>query len=204
NSTLTAGSIQEVAGDLAGNFSNQIGDQMWLALTSSINGAIRREPDRVNKTYARLIGGIFVDPLIDPGTNASKRLFSWNSLTVEDTSLVSRGQLGSDLVVAGPHRPFLIAGGTVIVSRRDSDYPLLMPIEYTPLYVGIRHRFSPRYGGIYVSPWMYDTTQICEGRGEGTNHFLSVRPDPDLAFTLGDVTSSTRAAPQPPPRLGRT
>jgi hypothetical protein len=152
---------------------------MWLALTSSVNGALRREPDRVNKTYARLIGRTFIDPLIDPGTDASKRLFSWNSLTVEDTSLVSRGQLGDDLVVAGPHRPFLIAGGTVIVSRRDSDYPLLMPIEYTPMYVGIRHRFSPRYGGIYVSPWMYDATQIGEVKDDGTNHFLSVRRDKD-------------------------
>src|SRR5262249_59116920 len=114
--------------------------------------APRRKPDGVNKTYARLIGKIFVDPLIDPGTDASKRLYSWDSLTVEDTSLVSRGQLGGDLVVTGPHRPFLIAGGTVIVSRRDSDYPLLMPIEYTPMYVGIRHRFSPRYGGGYPSP----------------------------------------------------
>ena len=85
NSPLTAGSIQEVAGDLASTFSNQIGDQMWVALTSSVNGAVRREPDRVNKTYARLIGRTFIDPLIDPGTAAAKRLFSWNSLTVEDT-----------------------------------------------------------------------------------------------------------------------
>jgi hypothetical protein len=196
NSSLTAGGIQEVAGDLASTFSNQIGDQMWLALTSSINGAVRREPDRVNKTYARLIGRTFIDPLIDPGTDASKRLFSWNSLTVEDTSLVSRGQLGDDLVVAGPRRPFLITGGTVIVSRRDSGYPLLMPIEYTPMYVGIRHRFSPRYGGIYVSPWMYDTTQIGEVKDDGTNHLLSVRRDQDRSFTLADVAGSTGAAPQ--------
>jgi len=196
NSSLTAGGIQEVAGDLASTFSNQIGDQMWLALTSSINGAVRREPDRVNKTYARLIGRTFIDPLIDPGTDASKRLFSWNSLTVEDTSLVSRGQLGDDLVVAGPRRPFLITGGTVIVSRRDSGYPLLMPIEYTPMYVGIRHRFSPRYGGIYVSPWMYDTTQIGEVKDDDTNHLLSVRRDQNRSFTLADVAGSTGAAPQ--------
>jgi hypothetical protein len=196
NSSLTAGSVQEVAGDLAGSFSNTIGDQLWLSLTSAVNGAVRREPDRINKTYARLIGRTFIDPLIDPGTDASKRLFSWNSLTVEDTSLVSHGQLGDDLVVTGPHRPFLIATGTVIVSRRDSGYPLLMPIEYTPMYVGIRQRFSPRYGGIYVSPWMYDTTGIGEVRDDGTNHFLQVQRDKDRAFTLGDVTGSTGAAPQ--------
>ena len=196
NSSLTAGSIQEVAGDLASSFSNTIGDQLWLSLTSAINGAVRREPDRINKTYARLIGRTFIDPLIDPGTDASKRLFSWNSLTVEDTSLVSRGQLGDDLVVTGPHRPFLIASGTVIVARRDSEYPLLMPIEYTPMYVGIRQRFSPRYGGIYVSPWMYDTTEIGDVRDDGANHFLQVRRDPNRAFTLGDVAGSTGAAPQ--------
>lgn len=196
NSSLTAGSIQEVAGDLASSFTNTIGDQLWLSLTSAINGAVRREPDRINKTYARLIGRTFIDPLVDPGTDASKRLFSWNSLTVEDTSLVSRGHLGDDLVVTGPHRPFLIASGTAIVARRDSEYPLLMPIEYTPMYVGIRQRFSPRYGGIYVSPWMYDTTGIGDVRDDGTNHFLQVRRDPNRAFTLGDVAGSTGAAPQ--------
>jgi hypothetical protein len=84
----------------------------------------------------------------------------------------------------------------VIVSRRDSGYPLLMPIEYTPMYVGIRHRFSPRYGGIYVSPWMYDTTQIGEVKDDGTNHLLSVRRDQDRSFTLADVAGSTGAAPQ--------
>jgi hypothetical protein len=196
DSSLTAGSIQEVAGDIATTFSNKIGDELWMALTSTVNGATRREPDRVNKTYTRLIGRTFIDPLVDPGTNASKRLYSWNALTVEDTSIVSRGQLGDDLVVAGPHRPFLIATGTVIVARRDSAYPLLMPIEYTPMYVGIRQRFSPRYGGIYVSPWMYDTTEIGEVRDDGPNHFLSVRRDVGRAFTLGDIAASTGAAPQ--------
>jgi hypothetical protein len=196
NSSLTAGSIQEVAGDLATTFSNKLGDDLWTALTSTLNGATRREPDRLNKTYTRLIGRTFIDPLIDPGTDASKRLFSWNVLTVEDTSLVSQGQLGQDLVVAGPRRPFLIAGGTVIVARRDSAYPLLMPIEYTPMYVGIRHRFSPRFGGIYVSPWMYDTTEIGDVRDEDANHFLSVRRDEKRSFTLGDVAASTGAAPQ--------
>jgi hypothetical protein len=197
SSSLAAGSIQEVAGDVAAAFGNKTGDQLWLALTSSLNGALRREPDRLNKTYSRLIGRTFIDPLVDPGTNASKRLFSWNALTVEDTSLVSRGELGDDLVVAGPQRPFLIATGTVIVPRRDSAYPLLMPIEYTPMYVGIRQRFSPRYGGIYVSPWMYDTTQIGDVREEGgANHLLRVKRDADRSFTLGDVAGSTGAAPQ--------
>jgi hypothetical protein len=195
-SSLTAGSIQEVAGDVASAFSNQIGDQLWLALTSSINGAVRREPDRLNKTYSRLIGRAFIDPLVDPGTTASRRLFSWNSLTVEDTSHVSRGKLGEDLVVVGPHRPFLIATGTVIVARRNYQYPLLMPIEYTPMYVGIRQRFSPRYGGVYVAPWMYDTTQIGEVRDTGMDHHVRVKRDPDRAFTLGDVVGSTGAAPQ--------
>jgi hypothetical protein len=196
NSSLTAGSIQEVTGDIATAFSNKIGDELWSALTSSINGALRREPDRINKTYTRLIGRTFIDPLVDPGTTASKRLFSWDPLTVEDTSLVSQGELGDDLVVAGPHRPFLIASGTVIVPRRDLAYPLLMPIEYTPMYVGIRQRFSPRYGGVYVSPWMYDTTQIGEVRNDGNDHFLRVRRDANRAFTLGDVAASTGAAPQ--------
>ncbi len=196
NSSLTAGSIQEVAGGLASSFSNKTGDQLWLSLTSSVNGALRREPDRINKTYSRLIGRLFVDPLVDAGSKASGRLFSWNALTVEDTSLVSQGRLGEDFVVAGPDRPFLIATGTVIVARPDYQYPMLMPVEYTPMYVGIRHRFSPRYGGIYVSPWMYDTTDIGEIGGTGDSHLLQARADKDRLFTLGDVVGSTGAAPQ--------
>ena len=196
NSSLTAGSIQEVAGDVATAFGAKTGDQLWLALTSSINSSARRESDRLNKTYSRLIGATFIDPLVDPGTNASRRLFSWNPLTVDDTSTVSRGELGDDLVVAGPNRPFLIAGGTVIIARRGYLYPLLMPIEYTPMYVGIRHRFSPRYGGIYVMPWMYDTTGIGEVVDSGTSHLVRARRANDRVFTLGDVVGSTGAAPQ--------
>lgn len=193
NSALTAGSVQEVAGDLANTFSDRLGDRLWLAVKAGINRA-RREPERLDKTYSRLIGGIFVDPLIDTGTSASTRLFSWNAATVQDTSQVSEGKLGADFVVAGPGRPFLIAGGTVIVARRDYDYPMLMPVEYTPMYVGIRHRFSDRYGGYYVPSWAYDTTLI--DAVDAARGLIRVRREPKRSFTLGDVVGSSGAAPQ--------
>lgn len=193
DSSLAAGSVQEVAGDIATAFSAQSGDRLWLALTAGINRA-RREPDRLNKTYSRLIGGIFVDPLIDKGTGASKRLFSWNGATVQDASEISEGKLGKDFVVAGPNRPYLIAGGTVIVSRRDYPYPLLMPVEYTPMYVGIRHRFSDRYGGYYVPAWAYDSTLIDAVNTD--RQLLRVKLEEKRAFTLGDVVGSSGAAPQ--------
>ena len=194
NSSLASGSVREVLGDIGSAVGAQLGSQMIQSAISSINGFVRREPDRPNKTYTRLLGSIFIDPLVDPGTTASKRLFSWTPDTVRDIATLSRGQLGNDMVVAGPNRPFLIAGGTVIVARHDYDYPLLMPIEYTPLYVGVRQRFGMRYGGIYVSPWAYDSNAVGDvNRGE---HLVDVQFDSSRSFTLADVIASAGAAPQ--------
>jgi hypothetical protein len=82
----------------------------------------------------------------------------------------------------------------VIVARRDYEYPMLMPVEYTPMYVGIRHRFSDRYGGYYVPSWAYDTTRIDTVDAE--RHLIRVRREPKRSFTLGDVVGSSGAAPQ--------
>lgn len=194
NSSLAAGSVREVLGDIGSAAGAQLGNQMIQSLISSIDGLVRRQPDRLNKTYTRLLGRIFIDPLVDQGTTASGRLFSWTPDTVRDIATLSHGQLGADMIVAGPNRPFLIAGGTVIVSRHDYDYPLLMPIEYTPLYVGVRRRFGSRYGGIYVSPWAYDSSAVGDvNRGE---HLVDVQYDASRAFTLADVIASAGAAPQ--------
>ena len=192
-SALTAGSVREVAGDLATAFTNKLGSQLLRSLTSSLNGLTRREPDRLNKTYARLLGRIFIDPLVDPGTNASSRLFSWTPDVGQQSAAGVTGQLG-DFVIAAPNRPFLIANGTIIVARRDYEYPLLMPIEYTPMYVGVRRKFSDRFGGMYVSPWAYDSVRIGEVDADG--YRLQVQYDPARNFTLADVVASTGAAPQ--------
>ena len=54
------------------------------------------------------------------------------------------------------------ADGSAVPHRRRHavkpnglEYPRLIPVEYTPLYTGIRQRFGS-LGGTYVWPWAYD------------------------------------------------
>jgi hypothetical protein len=192
NSSLAAGSIQEAAGILAKQ-SNSKHVEDLVAHVLQIAGHARREPQRLNKTYARLLGGLFIDPLVEPGgTSASTRLFSWDADTIAEMSALNAGQLPGNIVTSAQHRPYLIVSGTMISARRDYDYPLLMPVEYTPLYTGVRQAFGGRFGGSYVWSWAYDTREV----GEVTGNVLRVRRDPDRTFTLADVIASTGAAPQ--------
>ena len=194
DSSLVAGSIPEVVGDLLAAGVSKSPSQLLQTLVSSVNGALRRESDRLNKTYTRLLGRVFIDPLVEPGTSASGRLFTWDGDTLGQISAQTNGAVDQNMVVVGSERPFLIANGTVISARPDYEYPLLMPIEYTPLYVGVRQRFGLRFGGSYVSPWAYDSNGI--GEVDGKNHRIQIQYDAKRRFTLADVVASVGAAPQ--------
>lgn len=165
-----------------------------LGLTSRF----RREADRLDKTYARLLGSIFVDgkkgdELIEPGTTNATRFFSLDIGTADD---MSHAAPTSDFVVSGPRRPFLIATGTMVSNRADYAYPLLMPVEYTPLYVGTRQAFGA-FGGSYVWPWAYDPIALGTPAKDAAQHdVVPVRYDQAHRFTLADVVASTGAAPE--------
>jgi hypothetical protein len=194
DSSLAAGSVPEVLGDLSGQFTPQLGQQILTSIRNGLDSRVRREADRLDKTYARLIGSRFIDPLIDVGTKSSGRLFSWNTDTVADIGRLTNGQLGNDFVMVPEGRPFLIANGTLIAARADYSYPILLPVEYTPLYVGVRPRVGSRFGGIYVSPWAYDARRIVDVNER--EHLVRIERDPQRTFTLGDVVGSSGAAPQ--------
>jgi hypothetical protein len=90
------------------------------------------------------------------------------------------------------HRPYLIVGGTAIYMHDAYTYPRLMPVEYTPLYTGVRHRFSAGLGGIYVWPFAYNAAaaEVADER------LVRVRVDVDgPPFRLADVIASSGAAP---------
>jgi len=190
-----------------------------------VTNRLRRDPDRVNKTYTRLIGKAFIDPLLVPGTATSDELFSWSELSLAAMDHGSREQLGL-LSLAGGQRPYLIASGTAVqkgtliegTAAADcgdtSTFPVLAPVEYTPLYVGIRQVFdvcvkgedgrstTVHIGGGYVEPFAYDTEAVGVPRREGqgsTNSWTGtqdVRIDPKRRFSLADVASSSGAAPE--------
>lgn len=192
DSSLAAGSVQEAAAFAAKTYTDKaFVDVSRQVLT--LFGKARREPDRTNKTYARLLGRLFIDPLVDPsGSKSSGRLFAWDYDTVNAMAGANPGKLPADIIVAGHDRPFLIVGGTLVSSRADYPFPLLMPVEYTPLYVGVRHHFGDWYGGTYVWPWAYDTLQV----GAQADGLIQVQYDPARTFTLADVIASTGAAPE--------
>jgi hypothetical protein len=194
DSSLTAGSIREVLGDLSVPFTQKLGQQLLTTIRSGLDSRVRREASRLNKTYARLIGSRFIDPLVDVGTTSSGRLFSWNADTIAEIGRLTNGALGEDFVIVPDGRPFLIANGTLIAARPDYAYPILLPVEYTPLYVGVRPQLGSRFGGTYVSPWAYDATRIVDVNER--DHLVRVERDPGRIFTLGDVVGSSGAAPQ--------
>jgi hypothetical protein len=198
NSSLVASGLPEGAAIAANAYNEQHSGKLLLSVLS-ITNKLRRESDRLDKTYARLLGSVFIDgkkneELIEPGTTNSTRLFSWNTKSADGMS--NNGQLG-DFVVAGVKRPFLIASGTMVSMRHDYEYPLLMPVEYTPLYVGVRQQFG-RFGGSYVWPWAYDPVAVRDATPSGTTNqgTVSVQYDDAHRFTLADVAASTGAAPE--------
>jgi hypothetical protein len=144
------------------------------------------EPNRQNKTYAHMLGQIFLNGVVE---NWNRRQYAW-----DDASAVDMGggrPLGGFVTMNAAERPFLIVGGT-LVKPNGTDYPRLVPVEYTPLYTGVRQQFG-QIGGTYLSPWAYDRLVVA---GRSSTHVL-VGPGPnERPFTLADVIASSGAAPQ--------
>jgi hypothetical protein len=145
------------------------------------------EPNRQNKTYAHMLGQIFLDGVVE---DWNRKQYAWDDASAVDMS-TSGKPLGDFITMDAADRPFLIVGGT-LVKPNGLDYPRLIPVEYTPLYTGVRQQFG-QIGGTYVSPWAYDRLTIAP---RSSTHVL-VGPKPtERPFTLADVIASSGAAPQ--------
>ena len=145
------------------------------------------EPDRRNKTYAHMLGQIFLDRLVPDG---NRRPYAWDRETAIEMSAAT-GRPAGDFILAPPSRPFLIVGGT-LVKQAGADYPRLIPVEYTPMYTGVRQQFG-LIGGTYLWPWAYDRLYIAPR----SDTRVLVGPGPsERPFTLADVIASSGAAPQ--------
>jgi hypothetical protein len=125
-----------------------------------------------------------------PRPELTMRVATWDDASAVDMS-TSGKPLGDFFTMDAADRPFLIVGGT-LVKPNGLDYPRLIPVEYTPLYTGVRQQFG-QIGGTYVSPWAYDRLTIAP---RSSTHVL-VGPKPtERPFTLADVIASSGAAPQ--------
>ena len=79
--------------------------------------------------------------------------------------------------------------GVIIATHPAYEYPVLIPLELTPLYSGVRQRFGPTLGGIYVRPFVYGSAAdvIVKDRIAVT--------DGTTPFTLADAIAISGAAP---------
>lgn len=189
-SSLAADSMIEAAA-IAAQFQSA---KPLASYLSPLLNLFRRDSDRLDKTYARLLGKVLLDNVVEDGTGASHEWFTWDGSTLAQIGRDTNGQLGPFLMAADP-RPFLILEGSIVSARHDYDFPLLVPVEYTPLYIGSRRAIG-EFGGSYVSPWAYDAVATGEVQppvhGEGT---IRVRLRPSDTLTLADIAASTGAAP---------
>jgi hypothetical protein len=163
----------------------------YLQLARSAIRKVRKrdvpEPDRQNKTYAHMLGQVFLDGIV---ADWSRKQYAWDDASAVEMS-TSGKPLGEFITMDAADRPFLIVGGT-LVKPNGLDYPRLIPVEYTPLYTGVRQQFG-QIGGTYVSPWAYDRLTIAPR----SNTHVLVGPKPtERPFTLADVIASSGAAPQ--------
>ncbi len=195
----------------------RIGLDAFLQLTDHL----RRDPDRIDKTYTRLIGKAFIDPLLAPGISTSDAAFSWNQQSLHAIDAGAVTQIGFPSLAHGG-RPYLIASGAIVQPRaEDASFPwLLAPVEYTPIYVGVRQTFDVtnkdengadvvvHLGGGYVESWAYDANESGQWKPrdpqsptkpgdllkwDGT---FTVSADAGRRFSLADVAASSGAAPQ--------
>jgi hypothetical protein len=145
------------------------------------------EPNRQNKTYAHMLGQVFLNGVVE---DWNRKQYAWDEGSAVDMSTSGKA-LGEFITMDAAERPFLIVGGT-LVKPNGTDYPRLIPVEYTPLYTGVRQRFG-QIGGTYLSPWAYDRLLVAP---RSSTHVL-VGPGPhERPFTLADVIASSGAAPQ--------
>jgi hypothetical protein len=148
----------------------------------------------IDRTFAEILGSAFIEPLVPNGA----RLYAWTNDSVADFRALNPSLSPNEFVTiprqdaADRHRPFLIVGANLIYMHPAYEYPRLMPVEYTPIYTGIRHRFSARLGGIYVWPFAYNAAHVVSA----DDRVARVELDSAVPhFRLADMVASTGAAP---------
>jgi Patatin-like phospholipase len=117
-----------------------------------------------HKSFAHALGEIFLDRL---DLNDDNEFVTWNARSRDEAVRNNPDTLEhrSFRLVEHVGRPYLVVGGTI----RSFDFinwsayeGKRIPVEYTPLYSGVRHRFadpddgSP-IGGGYIETFAYDS-----------------------------------------------
>lgn len=164
---------------------------------------------RGSESYARTVGDCFLAPF---HLNQPDSWFTWNEQTA--ATILRRNGNEAELTLkryqtVPKGRPFLIVGGTIrhydtapwLWSNNDPNKRI--PVEYTPLYSGVRPWFgtgkynSNPIGGGYVESFAYDSMNPKKDANHIANVSLSRRGlwRTTPVLTLADIMGSSGAAP---------
>jgi hypothetical protein len=150
-----------------------------------------------DETVSRMLGDMFLNPF---GLDALRRFFSYDQMTLSAILKRNPHMKVSDFYQVRPGRPFLIVNALILRPDNSRPLPSRIPIETTPLYVGVRPVFNGcgangrDIGGGYIEPFGFDSEAPDAPPDEAKN--VRVRLGATRhRYTLSDVMGSTCAAP---------
>ncbi|HSG16533.1 MAG TPA: hypothetical protein VLE70_09445 [Anaerolineae bacterium] len=150
-----------------------------------------------DETYSRTVGDNFLRPF---GLDGSKRFFTHSRDALDKILAHNPEMKPSDFYQIRPDRPFPIINA--IILRMDNQRPLpnKIPIETTPLYVGVRavHPGAGHggrdLGGGYVEPFAFDS-RAPEGDPDAAGRVTVELGKARHRYTLSDAVGTSGAAP---------
>jgi hypothetical protein len=159
---------------------------------------------RDNQFFAKVLSSSLLQPV---GLNCDHKFVTQDIPTRQRILDVNPQLTKDDFVIPAKDKPFLIVTGTIrrydlLPWNWSRSYNKRLPIEMTPLYVGLPHAFHDvgeegnSVGGNYVQPLAYGATKVAANEktvyAELTNDPLGIESE---RFGLADMIAISGAAP---------
>ncbi|MFN2221013.1 MAG: hypothetical protein ACK2UH_00550 [Candidatus Promineifilaceae bacterium] len=150
-----------------------------------------------DETYSRAIGDNFLRPF---GLDASDRFFSLDQRALQSILAHNPEMSDDDFYLMRPDHPYLIINAIILRPKGHAPLPDKIPLETTPLYMGVRavHPGAGEggrdLGGGYVEPFAFDSRAPQSGpdqSGRVTVRLGAARH----RYTLADAIGTSGAAP---------
>jgi len=153
---------------------------------------------RGNEAYAFAIDDIFLRPF---GLASRYRMQSLNQASLQATLARNPKLQPKNFYLPRAGRPYLIVGASLKTPQDN-----FLPVEYTPLYSGVRAYFpgegaeGSALGGDYLETFAYDSLHPVRDAADSSLYHARLQrdlPASNIAqFSLGDMTASTGATPR--------
>jgi predicted acylesterase/phospholipase RssA len=150
-----------------------------------------------DETVSRMLGDVFLNPF---GLEALRTFFSYDQKTVSAILERNPPMKGSDFHQVRRGRPLLIVNALILRPDNSPPLPTRIPLETTPLYVGVRpvYRGAGSYGrdigGGYVQPFGFDS-EAPDEPPDAASHVRVRLGATRHRYTLSDMMGATCAAP---------